>query len=152
MDPFSIGFGVAGLLPVVIGCFQLAKAHIGPSSISSPEAKTLLNALLLFQLSLEALKRYMDLNQHDPQRLQALQLLDDVLTRCNDAIRIIKARLQNKSIIDKALRGAKFDKNFKTALKTVDEATKVFNFAMLADQQYGFLVDFPKTSMFRFNG
>ncbi|KAK3389894.1 hypothetical protein B0H63DRAFT_464493 [Podospora didyma] len=135
MDPFSVSVGIIGIVSAVKGCLKLANKHVGASAISSEEAEALMKSLYELNGATRNFQMHQELNDDDDDLMASYECLQPVIKRSLEAAQMVKEFLQNNSKIAKAFRGVKFDKKLKVALKSLDEATKLFNMAILADQQ-----------------
>lgn len=134
MDPFSITVGILGIINAVDLGLKLSKKYAGPSTKSSTELQHLTRTLCELYGVLTTFNRYLEL-QDDDRLPKSYEYLKLALERCDDAVGVVTGFLQNAKPTEKAFRGVKFDKKFKVALKTLDDACKVFKMATMVDQQ-----------------
>lgn len=135
MDPFSLTVGIVGLIGAVNGCLKLTKKFVGPSKFGKSELAATKSTLYEAVGILNIFKTYLELHEDDECHMQALVHLAPAMDRCREALQTIKTFLQGTSTVEKIWKGAKFDKEFKNALNAVDESSKLFKLAVMADQQ-----------------
>lgn len=135
MDPFSLTVGTVGLIGAVKACLKLAGKVVGPSKLGKAELAATNSTLFEALGILKSFKTFLKLHRDDHDRLQTLSHLGPVMKRCEQALQTIEAFMQGTSTLEKMWKGAKFDKNFKSAITAVDESTKLFKLAVMADQQ-----------------
>lgn len=134
MDPFSLTVGSLSILGAVTACLKLAKKHVGPSAMSSAEAGNLMKTLYEFHGAMNNFKTHLDMYDDDDVRMASLEYLKPVVERAYESSKIIKEYLGSGRAA-KTFRGSKFDRKLKDSLKALDEAGKLFNMAILSDQQ-----------------
>ena len=78
---------------------------------------------------------FLKFHADDEDRLQTLAHLGPVVERCQEALQSIKAFMQGSSKFEKMWKGASFDKTLKSAIKAVEESSKLFKLALTVDQQ-----------------
>lgn len=135
MDPFSLTVGTLGLIGAVKSCLKLAAKFVGPSKFGSAELAATTTTLYEALGILTSFKTYVELHDDDEGHLQTLIHIQPVMERCREALQSIKSFMQGTSTFDKMLRGVRFDKTFKSSLAAVDESSKLFKLAVMADQQ-----------------
>lgn len=135
MDPFSLTVGTIGLIGAVKACLKLAGKVVGPSKLGKAELDATNSTLFEALGILKNFKTFLKLHRDDHDRLQTLAHLGPVMKRCEDALQTIEAFMQGTSTFEKLCKGVKFDKSFKSAITAVDESTKLFKLAVMADQQ-----------------
>lgn len=135
MDPFSLTVGTLGLIGAVKSCLKLAGKFVGPSKFGAVELALITTTLYEALGILTNLQTYIELHEEDDRRLQTLVHLGPVVERCQQALQSIKAFMQGTSTLDKMWKGAKFDKSFKSVITAVEESSKLFKLAVMADQQ-----------------
>jgi len=134
MDPFSITVGVFGLLQTVTSCLKFVKKRVGPSALSASEAEELKRSLYNFHGVMGSFQMHLQLHDDDDDRISSLEYLKPALDRSAESLQIINRYLAGGRT-DKLFGGAKFDKQIKSSLKSLDDASKIFNMAVLSDQQ-----------------
>jgi len=77
----------------------------------------------------------LELSEDDKERRDSLEYLQPVVTRSYEALMIVREYMDGGKT-GKLFRGARFDKKLKTALKSLDDASKLFSMASYATQQY----------------
>lgn len=149
MDPFSITVGTFGLLQAVTTGLKLVKKHLGPSNLSGSEADELRTSLYRFHGPLATFQTHLQMHDDDDQDSGlALEHLRPVIQRSAGALQIVNQYLAGGRT-GKLLRAVKFDQRLKTALKCLDDASKLFTTAIMTDQQY-VVVNFPGPGHVRF--
>jgi hypothetical protein len=134
MDPFSLTVGTIGILQAVTSCLKLAKKYGGPSALSSAEAENLMKTIYEFHGAVRNFQTHLELYEDDETRIASLDYLKPVVNRSLDSFHIVKDYLSS-GLAAKTFRGSKFDRKLKASLKSIDDASKLFNMAVLADQQ-----------------
>lgn len=135
MDPFSLTVGTVGLIGAVNACLKLAKKFVGPSKFGKSELAATNSTLYESLGILNSFKTFLELHEDDECHMQTLVHLGPAVDRCREALQTIKTFMQGTSKVEKIWKGAKFDKDFKSALNAVDESSKLFKLAVMADQQ-----------------
>lgn len=135
MDPLSIAAGIIGILQATKSCLKFSRKFAGPSQFGTSELNGMKNSLYEFHGIMKTFQTHLDIYEDDEDHLQALAHLMPAMIQCQTAIQLIKEHLQNSSFVEKALKGAKFDKKLKLLLKTIEESGKLFKIAILSDQQ-----------------
>ena len=77
---------------------------------------------------------HLELYDDDEERISALEYLQPVINSSKEALRIVQQYI-NGGRTEKFFSGVKFDKQLKASLKSLDDASKLFSMATLADQQ-----------------
>ncbi|KAI3395885.1 hypothetical protein diail_670 [Diaporthe ilicicola] len=135
MDPFSLTVGTVGLIGAVNSCLKLAAKFVGPSKFGSAELAAIKGTLYEALGILTQFETYVKIHGDDDGHRQTLVHLKPVMERCGEALQSIETFIRDTSAHEKMWKGAKFDKAFKTALAAVDESSKLFKLAVMADQQ-----------------
>lgn len=134
MDPFSLAVGVIGILEGVKSCLKSVKKHLGPSALSSADTDNLIKSLYEFHGAMKSFQAHLELYEDDDERQTSLEYLKPVVARSLKSLQIVKQYL-GSGRTEKAFRGVKFDRELKLSLKSLDDASKLFSIAVLADQQ-----------------
>ncbi|KAI8277771.1 hypothetical protein K4K59_009416 [Colletotrichum sp. SAR11_240] len=79
-------------------------------------------------------RTHQELHDDDDDRMASLEYLKPVVSRSHEAIQIIKGYI-NSGRRERFLQGVKFDKKLKLALKSLDDASKLFSMALVSNQQ-----------------
>ena len=135
MDPFSLTVGTIGLIGAVKACLKLAGKVVGPSKLGKAELDATNSTLFEALCILKSFKTFLKFHADDEDRLQTLAHLGPVVERCQEALQSIKAFMQGSSKFEKMWKGASFDKSLKSAIKAVEESSKLFKLALTVDQQ-----------------
>ncbi len=122
------------MLGAVTSCLKLFKKHVGPSSMSAPEAESLKKSLYDFHGVMKSFQTYLDLEADEDDRMIALDHLKPAVNRAQESLQIIKAFLESGRT-ERLFRGVKFDKKLKLSQRYLDEAKQLFNMAITADEQ-----------------
>ena len=75
---------------------------------------------------------HLQLHDDDDDRITSLEYLKPALDRSAESLQVINRYLAGGRT-DKLFGGAKFDKQIKSSLKSLDDASKLFNMAVLCD-------------------
>ena len=135
MDPFSLTVGILSLLEAIKSSLKLARKHgVGPSALSLVEIESVRKTLFDVHGAMNNMKIYLDINDDEELNTTSLQYLKPVVERSSEALRIINGYL-GRGRTAKAFRGANFDKELKMSLESLDNASKLFNMAVIMDQQ-----------------
>lgn len=134
MDPFSIFTGVVGILQGVNTCLKSIKKHIGPSAMSASETEELKRSLYELHGAMRSFQMHLELYDDDEERISALEYLRPAVNGSKESLKIVKQYI-NSGRTEKFFGGVKFDKQLKASLKSLDDASKLFSMAILADQQ-----------------
>jgi hypothetical protein len=134
MDPFSLNLGAITILQVVTSCLKLAKKHVGPSALSSVEVANLMKTVYEFHGAMRSFHTHLEIYEDDETRIASLEYFEPVLKQSLESAQIIKEYL-GSGLVAKTFRGSKFDRKLKASLKSLDDASKLFSIAVLADQQ-----------------
>lgn len=134
MDPLSITAGVIGTLQAVASCLKLIKKHVGPSSMSSEETENLRKSLYNFHAAMSTLQIHLNVHEDDEEQMASLEHLNVAIRHAFESLKIVREYLGGKRT-ERVFRGVKFDKKLKQSLKALDDASKLFNMAIMADQQ-----------------
>lgn len=134
MDPFSLTVGVFGLVTAVTSCIKGIKKHVGPSSRSSAETESLKKSLCEFLGAMTSFQAHLGLNDDDDERMASLEQLKPVITQSLESLEIVQHFIDSGRT-KQILRGIKFDKKIKIALKSLDDASELFKMAILLDQR-----------------
>lgn len=86
MDPLSISFGVAGLVPLVAGAIKVVRNYWTGVRGAKEKVEALMTELEALQHSLNALQELLDSNTHGPRGIAGDQ--SSVLTSCSAACRV----------------------------------------------------------------
>lgn len=128
---------------------KLVKKHLGPSNLSGSEADELRMSLYRFHGPLATFQTNLQMHDDDDDDSGlALEHLRPVIQRLAEALQIVNQYLAGGRT-GKLLRGVKFDQRLKTALKCLDDASKLFTMAIMSDQQY-VVINSPSPSHARF--
>jgi hypothetical protein len=115
MDPFSITVGAIGIIQAVTACLKLSRKFIGPSTLSNTELIALNISLHEFHGVIRTFHTHLEIYHDDDSHIKSLEYLKPVIAQCNEAIGIVKAFMQDTSVLQKALRGSKFDRRLRVA-------------------------------------
>jgi hypothetical protein len=135
MEPLSTSVSIIAILEAVQSCLKILKKYVGPSSMSSDEAETLMKSLYDFYGATSKFQAHLHLQEDDESLSASLEYLGPVVKQSLEAVIMIKGHFRDRGAIAKAFRGAKFDRKLKASLSSLDSATKLFNMAVLSDQQ-----------------
>lgn len=86
MDPLSISFGIAGLVPLVASAIKIVRNHWTGIQGAKEKAATLMTELEALQSNLTALQSLLDSKTHEPGSVVCEQ--SSVLTSCSAACRV----------------------------------------------------------------
>lgn len=134
MDPLSITAGVFGMLQAVSSCLKLLKKHVGPSSMSSEETENLRKSLYSFHAATSNLQIHLNIHDDDEEQMASLEHLKDAIRHAFESLQIVREYLGGKRS-ERVFRGVKFDKKLKQSMKALDDASKLFTMAIMAEQQ-----------------
>lgn len=134
MDPLSLAGGVIAIITLVTSCLKGINKHIGPSVTSSAEIEKANETLYNILSVTSGFKTYLDLHDEDEDHMNILEVLAPVVTETLNAVQIIKDYV-GSGRTERAFRGVRFDRKLTKALKSLDEASKVFKMAVSANLQ-----------------
>jgi hypothetical protein len=138
MEPIGTTASVIAIVQLTEFILKLAHKHmgLGPSQHDNRELQSISQALFAFNGVLQNLQTYLRINEENDARLQTLRCLTEPLERCKETLEILAERLKTAKFIGKHIIGERFDRKLKTALSEIEDARKLFQLALLSDQQY----------------
>jgi hypothetical protein len=90
MDDISCVASAFALLQLTQFVLKLAHKHSGPSRFKNGALQGILQRLYALNGCLSSLKTHLEINEADEARLQTLNHLTEPLSRCKDALELIK--------------------------------------------------------------
>lgn len=134
MNPLSITASVIDILQITGQCLKLVK--IEPSKHHLTRLKELNTTLYGFNGVLRNLQTHFEIYEDDQARLSALGELKEPLDRCDEALRLLKTRLESDGFLSQYVMGLRFEKNLDDCLRVVRDATPLLELALQSDQRY----------------
>ena len=135
MDGLSVAANIIAVVQLTAVCLKVSKRFLGPSQYSSASLDAISKSLYTFNGTIKNLQTNYEINEDDQARLDALNHLAKPLKRCEDALEIIRERLQNATFLGRYVVGKRFDRKLKNTLQDIEEARKLFEIALHSDQQ-----------------
>jgi hypothetical protein len=150
MDPITI----LGVTASIVACIQLTERllqQVGPSKHDKRELNRILGIIYGFRGVFDGLKSYLEFNEEDHARLSSLQQLEQPLQDCKQALGAVKHRLDNLNFVGQYIVGSRWDGKLNKLLHTLDEAKKLFELVLHADQQLVIIASFRLADMISFS-
>ena len=135
MDGLSVAASITAVIQLTAVCLKVSKKFLGPSQYSSASLDSILKSLYAFNGTIKNLQTHYEINEDDQARLDALNHLAKPLKSCEEALEIIRERLQNTTFFGHYVVGERFDRKLKNTLQDMEEARKLFEIALHSDQQ-----------------
>jgi hypothetical protein len=135
MDGVSVAANIIAVVQLTAVCLKLSKKFLGPSQYSSASLDSISKSLYAFNGTIKNLQTNYEINEDDQARLDALNYLAKPLKRCEEALEIIRERLQNATFLGRYVVGERFDRKLKNTLQDMEEARKLFEIALHSYQQ-----------------
>jgi len=134
MDGLSVAASIMAVVQLTGACLKLGKKFLGPSQHSPAGLDLIAKSLYDFNGAIKNLQTHYEINEDDQTRLNALNHLAEPLKRCEEALEIIRERLQNTTFLGRYVVGERFDRKLKKSLQVMEEARKLFEMALYSDQ------------------
>ncbi|KAF5010745.1 hypothetical protein FDECE_3100 [Fusarium decemcellulare] len=115
-------------------CLKSIKKHIGPSTMSTSETDELQRSLYKCNGAMSNFQMHLELHDDNKEGISALDYLQPAIKRLQESLKLIEQYIRSGRT-EKLLRGVKFDKKLKASLKSLGDASKLFQMAIQVDQQ-----------------
>ena len=126
MDPASIVGLVAAVVQLTGTCLKTCGKFLGPSKQTPKDLQEVTKILYSFHAAVINLRTHLDTCEEDQARLNSLSSLHESLEKSMKSIGLIKARLEDTSLVGKLLLGVAFDKKLKECLKSLKTAKTLY--------------------------
>jgi hypothetical protein len=135
MAEIGLAASVIAIIQLTTSCLKLSRKWIGPSEFSSSELTTLTTALYDFNGAIKTFQTHLEIHEDNQARLVSLEYLENALSRCSQALDIIKQFIERGGVMNRAVLGPKLDRKLKSSLTVLQGAKELFMLAVQADQQ-----------------
>lgn len=129
MDPISVTGLAIAVAQVTSACLKSIRKSAGPSQHSSNDLKDIKSDLYSFNAAISNLKLHLQVHEADDSRLLALSDLERPLKRSNEALKLIKSRLEDVTFVrrvQKQVLGVRFDEKLKGCLRVLKMSSTLF--------------------------
>ncbi|EXJ54732.1 hypothetical protein A1O7_10073 [Cladophialophora yegresii CBS 114405] len=134
MDPLSLTASVVAIVQITGECMKLAK--IGPSKYHLARLKQINTDLYGFYGTINNLQLHLKICEEDQARLSALDHLQEPLSRCLEALKLLKTRFEHDGVFTQYVMGLRFDKKLEDCLRVIADAKSLLELALLCDQRF----------------
>ena len=139
MEALTITASIIAIVQLTGACLKISKKltekRIGPSSYNSARLSAINTTLYGFNGTIKNLQTHLEICEEDQARLETLDHLEEPLTRCVDALKVLSLRMESDSFFKQYIIGSRFDKKLDDCLRVLKDATKLLELALLCDQR-----------------
>lgn len=135
MAEIGLAASVIAVIQLTASCLKLSRKWIGPSEFSSSELTTLTTALYDFNGAIKTFQTHLEIHEDNEARLLSLEYLENAMSRCSQALDVIKQFMDRGTVMKRAMLGPKFDGKLKSSLTVLQGAKELFMLVVQADQQ-----------------
>lgn len=133
MEVIGLTASIIAIVQLTGSCIKIGGRYLGPTKHTSKDLNELSSVLYQFHGTITTLELHHRIHEEDEARLYALSHLNQPLKKCEQALTIIKQRLENINSIEKYVTGSRFDRDLKQAMHDIAESKSLFEIAVLTD-------------------